>query len=197
MRTAKISAVLLSLVAVSSVWAKGPKVGETAPDFSLTDQNGKTVKLSDYAGKVVVLEWFNDGCPFVQKQYNSGAMNKLAAKYAGQGVVWLAINSTHTADVAHNASAAKKWSIDRPVLDDHDGSVGRLYGATNTPNMFVIDASGKLAYRGAIDSIASADESDLASAKNYVAAAIDELLAGKPVTMSETKPYGCTVKYGA
>jgi len=197
MQTAKIAAVLLSLAAFSSAWAEGPKVGDAAPDFSLVDQNGKTVKLSDFSGKIVVLEWFNNECPFVQKQYKTGAMNDLASKYATKGVVWLAINSTSSADASKNAAVAKQWNIDRPILDDHGGSVGRLYGATNTPNMYIIDAHGKLAYRGAIDSIRSADEADIAKAKNYVAAALDELLAGKPVSTSETQPYGCTVKYGA
>lgn len=190
-----LAALVLSSFAIADPPANAPKIGDKAPEFSLNDQNGKPIKLSDYRGKIVVLEWFNDHCPFVQKQYKTGAMNKLAAKYIEKGVVWLAINSTFSADFGHNAVAAAEWKIDRPILDDHKGYVGHLYGATNTPNMMIIDSSGKLAYWGAIDSIPSADEADLASAKNYVSAALDELLAGKPVSTPVTKPYGCSVKY--
>lgn len=171
------------------------EVGQQAPDFTLTDQNGKAVKLSDYAGKTVVLEWFNDGCPYVVKHYKNGAMNATAAKYAEKGVVWLAVNSTNSATVSHNAEVDKKWKLSRPILDDHAGTVGKLYGATNTPQMFVVDASGKVIYSGAIDSVSSSDSEDVAKATNYVAAALDENLAGKAVAKAETKPYGCTVKY--
>ena len=184
----------LALLAFASS-ARAVDVGSVAPDFSLVDQNGKTVKLSDYAGKTVVLEWFNDGCPYVRKHYTTGAMNAVAARYAAKGVVWLAVNSTSSATTDTNARVAKSWKIDRPVLDDHAGTVGHAYGATNTPDLFVIDSAGKLAYKGAIDSIASPDPDDLSSATNYVAKALDDVLAGKPVAQSETKPYGCTVKY--
>ncbi|MGC4033325.1 MAG: redoxin domain-containing protein [Tepidisphaeraceae bacterium] len=161
----------------------------------MTDQNGKAVKLSDYAGKTVVLEWFNDGCPYVKKHYSTGSMNATATKYAEKGVVWLAINSTNSADVSHNAEVDKKWKMSRPILDDHAGKVGKLYGATNTPQMFVVDGTGKVVYSGAIDSTNSADSNDIAASTNYVAAALDETIAGKAVTKAETKPYGCTVKY--
>ena len=170
-------------------------VGQPAPSFSLTDQNGKTVQLADFAGKVVVLEWFNENCPFVKKQYVAGSMNATAAKYAAKGVVWLAVNSTNSATVASNLAATKSWKMDRPVLDDHTGAIGKAYGATNTPNMFVIDAKGTLVYKGAIDSVDSADPDDISGATNYVAKALDDVLAGKAVAKSETTPYGCTVKY--
>lgn len=170
-------------------------VGQPAPAFTLMDQHGKAVNLSDFAGKVVVLEWFNDQCPFVRKHYATGSMNATAAKYAKQGVVWLAINSSNFATVGSNLKAATEWKMDRPVLDDHAGTVGHAYGATNTPNMFVIDAKGTLVYKGAIDSVDGADPDDLSGATNYVAKALDQVLAGKPVTKSETKPYGCSVKY--
>lgn len=170
-------------------------IGQPAPDFSLTDQHGKTVKLADFAGKTVVLEWFNEGCPFVKKQYVTGSMNATAAKYAEKGVVWLAVNSSNFANTASNLKADKAWKMARPILDDHTGVVGKAYGATNTPQMFVIDPKGTLVYKGAIDSVDSADPDDLGSATNYVAKALDDVLAGKPVAKSETTPYGCSVKY--
>ena len=169
-------------------------IGQPAPSFELKDQDGKIVSLADYKDKVVVLEWFNDGCPFVQKWYESGAMNRLAADYQGKGVVWLAVNSTNTADVEHNKVAAAKFGILRPVLDDSDGKVGKLYGAKTTPDMFVIN-KGTLVYNGAIDSIATPDIEDIVKADNYVKAALDETLAGKPVSKPATLSYGCSVKY--
>lgn len=170
-------------------------IGDKAPGFTLKDQNGKDVSLSDYAGKIVVLEWFNESCPFVVKHYRAGHMNNLAAKYAEKGVVWLRINSTHNATPESNAKIAKEWKIQGPILQDSDGEVGHDYGATNTPHMFIIDQEGKLVYRGAIDSDSSADTSKIDGATNYVAKALDELLAGKPVSQPETKAYRCTIKY--
>ena len=198
MRFASLSAASITLITLAAnAYASGgvPRVGDPAPQFTLTDQTGKAVQLGDYAGKIVVLEWFNDGCPYVKKHYKTGAMNALAAKYAKAGVVWLAVNSTKSADVTHNAGAAGEWKIDRPVLDDHAGTVGHLYGATNTPDMIVIGKDGKIAYRGAIDSVDSPDAEDIAGAKNYVSAALEELMSGKAVSNPETTPYGCTVKY--
>jgi peroxiredoxin len=171
------------------------EIGQAAPEFSLVDQHGKTVKLSDFVGKIVVLEWFNEECPYVKKHYTGGAMNATAAKYAEKGVVWLAVNSTSAADVARNLKAATDWKMDRPILDDHTGKVGHAYDAKNTPHVFIIDGQGKLIYRGAIDSKPSSSSADISSATNYAAKALDEALAGKPVSQSETKPYGCTVKY--
>lgn len=185
---------LLFSAAASSVHA-AVEIGKAAPEFSLTDQHGKTVKLSDYSGKIVVLEWFNEGCPYVQKQYKTGAMNATAAKYAEKGVVWLAVNSTNSATVASNLKAATEWKMDRPVLDDHAGTVGHAFGAKNTPHLFIVDKDGKLIYHGAIDSVNSSEADDISGATNYVAKALDEATAGKPVSQSETKPYGCTVKY--
>lgn len=170
-------------------------VGQPAPQFALQDQSGKTVNLSDYAGKVVVLEWFNNECPFVQKFYENGKMNELAKTYADQGVVWLAINSGHNTTNESNAKIASQWNIDRPILNDSAGTVGHAYGATNTPHMYVIDAQGNLVYMGAIDSIASANPADIEKAENYVVKALDEVLAGTSVTTPQTKAYGCSVKY--
>jgi peroxiredoxin len=170
------------------------ELGKPAPDLTLIDQNGNTVKLSDFNDKVVVLEWFNDGCPFVVKFYKEGHMNKWAEAYAEKGVVWLAINSTHNSDNAHNKKVAEKWNINRPILNDQAGVAGDLYEATRTPHMFVIN-KGVLVYRGAIDDKPSADTNDIAGATNYVAKALDEVLAGTAVSTPETKAYGCTVKY--
>ncbi|MGN6506200.1 MAG: thioredoxin family protein [Tepidisphaeraceae bacterium] len=189
------SVLAIGVLGLAGISRAGVSVGEQAPGFTLKDQSGKSVSLSDFAGKTVVLEWFNDGCPFVRKHYKTGAMNTLAKKYEAKGVVWLAINSTSSASIESNARAAKKMSIDRPILDDSSGTVGHAYGATNTPDMVVIDPAGKVVYKGAIDSVPSADPDDIAGAKNFVAQALDEVLAGKPVTQSQTKPYGCTVKY--
>jgi peroxiredoxin len=168
------------------------KVGEKAPQFSLQDQNGKSVSLSDYSGKIVVLEWFNEECPIVQRHYKDDAMNKLAGKYKEKGVVWLAINSTSGKTNAANLKADAAWKTNRPILNDSIGKVGHEYGATNTPGMFIINMDGVLAYTGGIDDNINGDKNQV---KNYVAQALDELLAGKPVSEPQTKQYGCTVKY--
>lgn len=174
------------------------KLGQPAPDFTLVDQDGKSHTLSDYAGKIVVLEWFNEQCPFVVKHYSkSGNMNRIANTYAEKGVVWLAINSTAGTGVEHNKRVASKegWELNRPLLDDSDGKVGRLYGATRTPEIFIINAEGVIVYHGAIDSNSSADPATIEGATNYVVQALDEILAGQSVSNPQTRPYGCTVKY--
>lgn len=173
---------------------KTAALGKAAPDFTLTDQNGKSVRLADFNDKVVVLEWFNNECPFVVKQYKNGDMNKLASKYQADGVVWLAVNSTKSHNVEHNKKVAGEWSVERPILDDSAGTVGHAYEAKTTPHMYIIN-KGTLVYRGAIDSINSPEPADVAKADNYVAKALDEVLAGKPVSTPETKSYGCSVKY--
>ena len=164
-----------------------------APDFTLTDQKGNTVKLADFTGKVVVLEWTNPDCPFVQRHYKAGTMAGLAKTYGAKGVVWLAINSTYYMNREKNAAWAEKQQIAYPVLDDHEGKVGMAYGAKNTPHMFVIDAKGNIVYQGAIDD--NKDGEKKAGVVNYVALALDAVLAGKPVAIPETRPYGCSVKY--
>jgi peroxiredoxin len=171
------------------------ELGKAAPAFELQDHNGNTVTLAELKGKVVVLEWFNEGCPFVVKFYKEGHMNQWAKAYADKGVVWLAVNSTNTATQESNAKIAKEWNIDRPILNDAAGVVGDLYEAKTTPHMYIINAEGELVYRGAIDSKRSTDTADIASATNYVAQALDEVLAGKAVSKAETDSYGCSVKY--
>jgi peroxiredoxin len=180
-------------------WAA--KVGDAAPDFKATDTDGKVRTLKDYNGKYVVLEWTNKDCPFVKKHYDSQNMQNLQKEYTGKGVVWLTIISSHkgkqgfvTAQEANQTKA--KWNATpTAILLDAKGKMARLYGAKTTPHMFVINPKGTLIYAGAIDDQATTDPKDLATAKNYVRAALDADMAGKPVADPLTKPYGCSVKY--
>ncbi len=173
------------------------KVGEAAPDFTLTNTDGKTVKLADFKGKTVVLEWFNPECPFVVKHHvKNTTFRDLYTQYNSKNVVFLAINSSaknmQGNGLELNKTKKTEFKMEYPILIDEDGAVGRLYGSKNTPTCYVIDKDGKLAYRGAIDNDSSPEK---AGSKNYVKNALDEVLAGKPVTESNTKAYGCSVKY--
>jgi peroxiredoxin len=185
----------VSIAADEKKSASGAKPGDIAPAFALQDQDGKTVNLADFKGKLVVLEWFNEECPFVVRHHEADkTMSTLSSKYKGQDVVWLAINSTDGKTNANNKAIAEKWSIGYPILNDADGTVGKAYGAKSTPHMFIIDKDGKLAYKGGIDN----DEAGKKAAGekvNYVEKALDELAAGKPVSTAESKQYGCGVKY--
>ena len=164
-----------------------------AGGFSLSDQDGNKVSLADFSGKIVVLEWINYDCPFVVAHYESGTMKNLAEKYAGKGVVWLGINSTNYATVQTNKEFVEKNSLSYPVLDDHDGSVGRLYEAKTTPHIIIMDGKGQIAYNGAIDNAPMGKVTG--EYVNYADKALEELVAGESVTTPATKPYGCTVKY--
>jgi hypothetical protein len=176
-------------------------VGQPAPTFSLTDTAGTKHELGAYKGKHVVLEWVNFDCPFVKKHYGSGNMQKLQKAYTGKGVVWLQVNSSAAGKQgAYPADRAAAMNKERSAassayLLDTDGTVGKAYGARTTPHMYVIDPSGRLVYAGGIDDKPSTDQADIAGAKNFVAAALDEALAGKPVTVATSTPYGCAVKY--
>jgi peroxiredoxin len=178
-------------------------IGKTAPGFSLTGADGKTHSLADYKGKFVVLEWTNPNCPFVHKFYDSGTMQKLQKEETGKGVVWLRINSSAEGhDGYQTASDLASYVESKHVaatesLMDPTGKVGHTYGARTTPHMFVIDKTGNLIYAGGIDDTPSADASDIKTAKNYVTAALDEAMAGKPVTTPTSQPYGCSVKYAS
>lgn len=178
-----------------------PEIGKPAPDFTLTDTNGNEHSLADFQGKVVVLEWLNYGCPFVVKHYAEGNMQGLQEKYTGKDVVWLSINSTNPDHKdykdpdASNAATDKHGAKPTAVLLDEDGTVGQMYGAKTTPHMYVIDAEGNLAYMGAIDSVKSTDPADIPDATNYVAKALDSLMADEEVDPAVTEPYGCSVKY--
>ncbi|MCW5682341.1 MAG: thioredoxin family protein [Xanthobacteraceae bacterium] len=175
--------------------------GVAAPDFTLTDIGGKAHKLSAYKGKYVVLEWFNSECPFVQKHYDSGNMQSLQKKYGDKGVVWLVINSTSTdsdnyRSPAQSQGIVKSWSmVPAALMLDTEGNVGQTYGARTTPQMWVVDPGGKVIYAGGIDDKPTFRTADVKGAKNYVAAALDESMAGKPVTTTAAAPYGCSVKY--
>jgi peroxiredoxin len=201
MKTKLLTILLASVASTALVAADSPAVGSSAPDFSVTDSKGKPQTLSQYKGKHVVLEWFNPECPFVKKHYGSGNMQKLQEEFTGKGVVWLTVDSSApglegnlTPEQAEKKIA--EWKTKQTaLLLDPDGKAGRAYGAKNTPHMFVINAEGKIVYAGAIDSKATPNPSDIAGSTNYVKAALDESLAGKPVSNSTTKPYGCSVKY--
>jgi len=194
---------LLLVCGVSTpAWAK-VAVGELAPDFSLTDSNGKTQTLSQYKGKVVVLEWNNPECPFVGKHYNSGNMQKQQAEAIAAGAVWLTINSGAAGKQGNldaagaNAYVAKVGGKQTAYLFDPAGTAGHLYGARTTPHIYIIDAQGVLRYMGGIDSIASTDKEDLAKSTQFVPQVLAELKAGKAVSVTTSQPYGCSVKYGS
>jgi peroxiredoxin len=171
----------------------GVKPGDEAPAFSLQDQNGKTVNLSDYNGKIVVLEWFNNGCPYVVRHYKAKTMNDLAGKWKDKDVVWLAVNSTAGKTAADDKAIAGEWSINHPNLSDTDGTVGKAYGAKSTPHMFIIDKTGKIAYKGAIDNDPENEKGD--KKVNYVDKALTELTSGTSVSEPQTQSYGCGIKY--
>jgi peroxiredoxin len=202
MKTKSIVITLSSFIATALFAADSPPVGSAAPDFSATDSKGQTRSLAQYKGKYVVLEWFNPECPFVKKHYGPGNMQKLQEEYTSKGVVWLSVDSSAPGKEGSLTpeQAEKKiseWkSKQTALLLDPDGKVGQSYGAKNTPHMFVINPEGKIVYEGAIDSKATPNPADIPSSTNYVKVALDESLAGKPVTNANTKPYGCSVKYG-
>ena len=168
-------------------------VGQPAPGFTLKDQDGAEVDLAKLRGKIVVLEWTNPDCPFAQRHAEAKTMSTLADRYRGKGVVWLGVDSTSYLDAARDRAWRSEHELPYPVLDDHKGTVGTAYGAKTTPHMFVIDGSGTVVYAGAIDDDATGDKGK--QARNYVAEALDEVTAGQPVKLAETKPYGCSVKY--
>ncbi|MBU0587761.1 MAG: thioredoxin family protein [Gammaproteobacteria bacterium] len=176
-------------------------VGQAAPDFTLTSTSGKTVRLSDYRGKHVVLEWTNPGCPFVRKHYDSANMQGLQKEFTAKGVVWLAVNSTEEASADYlPPRQMAQWMVDQKAaptttLMDEDGKVGKAYGARTTPHMYLVDPQGTLIYAGGIDSIPSARVDDIKTATNFVRQGLGEALAGKPLSTPLSRPYGCSIKY--
>ncbi len=173
--------------------SSGVMIGAKAPNFTLQNQNGKNVSLSDFSGRIVVLEWTNPNCPFVQRHYKVKTMQTLAGDYAGRNVAWLAINSTKDTTNETDKQWADEQQISYPILNDVDTTVGKEYHATNTPEMFIIGTDGSLLYKGAIDNDPDGDRTD--GKVNYVQNALDEILGGKAVSTPETKPYGCGVHY--
>jgi peroxiredoxin len=192
-----------ALLPVQDVRAQSasPAIGQPAPEFTLPDTYGAEHSLADYRGEWVVLEWLNYGCPYVKKHYNSQNMQNLQAEYGDRGVKWLAIVSSapgkqgYYEPDAMNEMSEKKGQKALAVLLDPTGRVGRLYNAQTTPQMVIIDPEGTLLYNGAIDDKPSSRPASLEGAHNYLAAALDEALAGQPVSVPTTKPYGCSVKY--
>jgi hypothetical protein len=188
--------------ALTTGQAATAEVGKAAPDFTLTDINGNKHSLAEFRGKTVVLEWVNPECPFVMKHYDkSGNIPKLQQAATADGVVWLSINSGHPgAQGDFEPARVAEWqkrngTAATAYFRDQDGKVGKLYDARTTPHMYVIDAGGTLVYAGGIDSIRSSKVEDIATATNYVAAALSDVKSGKPVRTKTSQPYGCSVKY--
>lgn len=192
---------LLAGFILGSTLSAAVTTGEAAPDFTLVSTEGNSHSLSDFKGKFVVLEWLNHNCPFVAKFYNAGEMQRIQKEWTEQGVVWLAINSTNpdhqdykTVEEANKLSK-KHGAAHTALLMDESGEVGKLYAARTTPHMYVINPEGILIYQGAIDSISDARASSIPNATNYVVAALKAAKSGAEIAMSDTRPYGCTVKY--
>ncbi len=196
MKTTFALVAALSLVSA----ALAVEVGKPAPDFTGTDIHGKAVKLSDYKGKIVILESYNSDCPFCNNQYKTGAMQALQQDMAAKGVVWLIVNSVNPNNFSHRtpAQARQEWADKKMVatawIDDSSGAIGHLYDMKTTPDMYVIDKNGVLVYQGAIDDRPDPSHNPL-TARSYVREAVDALITGKPVEVSQTKPYGCGIKY--
>jgi peroxiredoxin len=192
----------LALFAILALAASAfaAEIGKPAPDFTGTDINGKTVKLSDYKGKIVVIESYNSDCPFCHNQYKTGATQDLQKQLADKGVVWLMVNSVNPNNSSHRtaAQAQQEWSDLKIAatawIDDSSGAIGHLYDMKTTPHVFVVNKDGALVYEGAMDDHPDPVH-DPKTARNYVREAVDDLLAGKPIEVSQTKPYGCAVHY--
>jgi len=192
------------LLAATAGWSLAEtEVGKAAPNFSLPDTNGKTHSLADLKGKYVVLEWYQPDCPFVRKHYRSGNMQALQKEYTAKGVTWFSIDSSAPGEEGSypasklNEISAQDSAARTAMLLDPSGEVGRLYGAKTTPDMYVIDPSGILVYKGAIDNKRSTDLADVKTATNYVKVALEAVMAGKTVATTATQPYGCSVKYAS
>ena len=210
MKSGTIARTLAAIVMLAAMATQGTpthagaqlaKVGAAAPAFDAADSRGARRTLAEFEGKYVVLEWINHGCPFVKKHYGSGNMQALQKKYTELGVVWLSVASSAPGKQGYlsadewNAVTIEKGAAPTAILLDSDGTIGRAYGARTTPQMVIIDPKGTVIYAGAIDDKPTADVDDIATARNHVAAALDEALAGKPVSVTASQPYGCAVKY--
>jgi peroxiredoxin len=192
----RILTIAAATVLITQVLFAAEQKVTKAPYFVLANYDGKTVKLSDYAGKIVVLEWFSYECPFARYNYEKTAVvNDLVNKFKDKGVVFLAINSTGHQAIEKNKEFAEEFKVSHPILNDSKGKVGKAYGAQTTPHTFIIDTGGNIVYSGAFDN-APLGKPEGATLVNYVDKALTELTAGKAVSTAETKPYGCSVKYG-
>lgn len=189
-------ALLTALTFSAAIPALAATAGQSAPDFSATDTQGKTVKLSDFKGKYIVLEWTNPGCPFVRNHYNTKNMQTLQKGWGERGVVWLSIDSTNGSRSAKLGEwMRKQGAAQSDILLDGESETARLYQAKTTPHMFVINPEGTIIYAGAIDDRSSTRPEDPAAAHNYVQATLSQATDGKPVSTPNTTPYGCSVKY--
>ncbi|MGB6430397.1 MAG: thioredoxin family protein [Candidatus Acidiferrales bacterium] len=201
MNAKKIGTITAAMILLAAAAAFAARVGQAAPDFTATDSNGQTHHLADYRGKYVVLEWHNNGCPYTQKHYESGNMENLQREWTARGVIWFTVISSAPGEQGYVTAAQENdymremHAAPTAALLDPDGQLGRLYDAKTTPHMFVINPEGVLIYDGAIDDRPTTDASDIAGATNYVSQALAEAMAGKPVSVPTTRPYGCSVKY--
>src|SRR5436190_9238768 len=197
------AATILTLCAGAQTATAQARIGSPAPAFSLTDSNGRVASLAEYKGKTVVLEWTNHECPYVGKHYRGNNMQALQKKWTGQGVVWLSVISSAPGQEGHvspqqaNKLTADRGAVPTAVLFDPTGKVGHAYGARTTPHMYVINGEGALVYKGGIDDQPTARLQDLKSAKNFVDQALSEISQGKPVSVTASRAYGCSIKYGS
>ncbi|HEX4312238.1 MAG TPA: thioredoxin family protein [Acidobacteriaceae bacterium] len=195
------AATVFCAIAALSLSASAVKVGDPAPDFTGIDSNGQTHKLSEYHGKYIVLEWTNNGCPYTRKHYSSGNMQSLQKEWTAKGVVWLTVLSSAPGEQGYMSAPAENSYMQQvhasptAALLDPTGAIGHAYEAKTTPDMYVIDPSGKLIYSGAIDDHPTDDPSDIPHSKNYVSAALNAAMSGQQVAVTYTRPYGCSVKY--
>ena len=191
------------LVATCGFSLAETEIGKAAPNFTLPDTSGKEWSLANFKGKYVVLEWYNPDCPFVGKHYRSGNMQGLQKEFTSKGVVWLSIDSSAPGEQGNyppgklNEISARVGAARTALLLDPDGKVGRLYGAKTTPDMYIINPTGILVYKGAIDNKRSTDPADVKTATNYVKSALQAVMTGKTVSTTDTQPYGCSVKYSS
>jgi peroxiredoxin len=196
-----LAAACAALALTVAVAGASPDVGKAAPDFTGVDTKGIKHSLADLRGKTVILEWTNNGCPYVKKHYGSGNMQSLQKEETAKGIVWLTIASSASGEQGnlspadHDALVKQEGAAPTAVILDEDGTIGRAYGAQTTPHMFIITPDGTLAYKGAIDDKPTADVADITGARNYVRNALDQIAAGKPVDPAVTRAYGCSVKY--
>ncbi|MBU6156247.1 MAG: redoxin domain-containing protein [Alphaproteobacteria bacterium] len=192
---------LAAFLATTAIAIAAPEIGKPAPAFTAVDSNGKSHALADFKGKTVILEWTNDGCPYVKKHYNAGNMQKIQKDLTADGAVWLSVISSAPGKQGHvdgkgaNDLTKSRNAAPTAVLLDPKGTIGRAYEAQTTPHMYVIDGKGVLRYMGAIDDKPSTDAATIAGARNYVREAVAAVKAGKPVEVAATDPYGCSVKY--
>jgi peroxiredoxin len=201
MKRSMFGLIAIAALLIAPILMSAPRIGELAPDFTATASNGKTYRLSELRGKFVVLEWHNNGCPYTRKHSESGNMQRLQKEWTARGVEWFTVISSapgtqgYMTSDQENAYITKMGAAPTAALLDPNGDLGHLYDAKTTPHMIIINPQGLVIYDGAIDDHATSDASDIPGSKNYVSMALSDAMSGKPVSVSTSKPYGCTVKY--